>query len=493
MTISFNDIPSNVRKPGSYVEVDNSNATSGLATDAHILMLIGQKLAGGTATAEEVVDVYSAEQGAIFFGAGSQLHLMVKAVFKNQNTMKVQCVALDDDGGAAKTESTITVTGTPTENGTLHLHVAGEYLPIGVLTTDTATTIGDKITAKITEEVDLPVTCANVAGVATLTAKNGGTVGNDIDILINWFGSENNHFTPAGLTVAIVEESSAGATDPDVADAIVAFPDSIINHIVCPYNDGTNLTLIKDEMDRRWGPTVQLEGHAFTAKKGTTSALVTEGGNHNSEHLTMWDAGVTNPTPAYVLLCSAVARAVVSIEIDPARPVQTLDIKGVIGDKKLTQRNYIETNSLLNAGIATIKISRANEVLIERMITTYQTSPAGAPDVSYLDANTPYTISYLRQTLINRISIKFPRHKLADNGTRIPQGQAMVTPSIVAGEIISLASLWANMGLVENLGQFAEELIVQRNTTDRNRIDAVLPTDLVNQFRVFAASIKFIL
>ena len=202
MAISFNDVPSDIKVPGSYVEVDNSNATNGLATEAHILMLIGQKLTGGTATVEEIIDVFSPEQASTFFGAGSQLHLMVKSVFENQNTMRVQCIPLADAVGAAQAEDTITITGTPTENGTLHFHIAGEYIPVGVLKTDTATTIADKITAKITEEVDLPVDCANVAGVATLTAKNGGTVGNDIDILINWLGAENNHFTPAGLTVA---------------------------------------------------------------------------------------------------------------------------------------------------------------------------------------------------------------------------------------------------------------------------------------------------
>lgn len=492
MAISFNDVPSNIKVPGAYVEVDNSNATSGLATDAHILLLMGQKTAAGTQAAEEVIDVFSSEQASIYFGAGSQAHLMCKEVYENQNTMRVQVVALDDAVGNAKATNTITISGTPTENGTLHFHIAGEYIAIGVIKTDTATTIADKLTAKITEEVNLPVTCANVAGVATLTAKNGGTVGNDIDILINWLGVANNHVTPAGVTV-VIAVGDAGATDPDVADVIAVLPDTIINHIVCPYNDTTNLGVIKDELDRRWGPTIQLEGHAFTAKKGTASALLSDGANHNNEHLTFWDAGQVNPTPAYILLSGAVARAVVEIEIDPARPVQTLDIKGVMGDKKLTQRNYIEANSLLNGGIATTKVSRSGEVLIERMITTYTTSPAGAPDISYLDANTPYTISFLRQTLVNRIRIKYPRHKLADNGTRIPEGQAMVTPSTIKGEIISLAYSWADKGLVENVEVFAEALQVERNQTDPNRVDAVLPTDLVNQFRVFAASIKFIL
>jgi phage tail sheath gpL-like len=147
----------------------------------------------------------------------------------------------------------------------------------------------------------------------------------------------------------------------------------------------------------------------------------------------------------------------------------------------------------LNNGIATNAIDGDGTVRVQRLITTYQTSASGAPDVSYLDANTPYTLSYMRQTLLNRIKLKYPRHKLADNGTRIPVGQAMVTPNTVKAEIVSLAYAWLDMGLLENIEQFAEELIVERNLSDRTRIDVVLPPDIVNQFRVFAASIQFIL
>ena len=65
MTISFNQVPSNTKVPGSYIEVDNSNATGGLATDEHILLVIGQRTSTGTVEAEEVTDVFSAEQGGI--------------------------------------------------------------------------------------------------------------------------------------------------------------------------------------------------------------------------------------------------------------------------------------------------------------------------------------------------------------------------------------------------------------------------------------------
>ncbi|EFI5566937.1 hypothetical protein GWZ95_05350 [Escherichia coli] len=49
MTVSFSNIPSNLRVPLFYVEVDNSMANS--ATETQRTLLIGQMTAEGTATA----------------------------------------------------------------------------------------------------------------------------------------------------------------------------------------------------------------------------------------------------------------------------------------------------------------------------------------------------------------------------------------------------------------------------------------------------------
>ena len=48
-------------------------------------------------------------------------------------------------------------------------------------------------------------------------------------------------------------------------------------------------------------------------------------------------------------------------------------------------------------------------------------------------------------------------------------------------------------GLVENVETFKEQLIVERNADDRNRVDVLAPPDLVNQFRIFACLTRFVL
>ncbi|WP_304947382.1 phage tail sheath C-terminal domain-containing protein, partial [uncultured Parasutterella sp.] len=70
-------------------------------------------------------------------------------------------------------------------------------------------------------------------------------------------------------------------------------------------------------------------------------------------------------------------------------------------------------------------------------------------------------------------------------------GQAVVTPSIIRGELIAMYTKLEDKAIVENADLFAKYLVVERNADDPNRIDVLLPPDLVNQLRVFAVLAQF--
>ena len=148
---------------------------------------------------------------------------------------------------------------------------------------------------------------------------------------------------------------------------------------------------------------------------------------------------------------------------------------------------------MLYDGVSTTTVDADGRIIIERLITTYKTTPIGAADISYLDVNTPLTLGYLRATFRNRFLRKFPRHKLADDGTRYGPGQAVVTPKVAKAECIAIFREWEDAGLVEGIDQFKTDLIVERNANDPNRLDILLPPDLVNQLRVTGVKIGFLL
>ena len=86
-----------------------------------------------------------------------------------------------------------------------------------------------------------------------------------------------------------------------------------------------------------------------------------------------------------------------------------------------------------------------------------------------------------------------PRFKLADDTYPVQPGQMIATPKTVKQEIIALFTELRDAGLIENLEDFIDNLIVQRNSTDKDRVDVLLPPDLINQFRILATKIQFIL
>jgi phage tail sheath gpL-like len=80
---------------------------------------------------------------------------------------------------------------------------------------------------------------------------------------------------------------------------------------------------------------------------------------------------------------------------------------------------------------------------------------------------------------------------LASDGTRFGAGQAIVTPSVIRSELIAQYAALETKGLVENADLFAKYLVVERDADDPNRINVLLPPDLVNQLRIFALLAQF--
>ena len=66
-----------------------------------------------------------------------------------------------------------------------------------------------------------------------------------------------------------------------------------------------------------------------------------------------------------------------------------------------------------------------------------------------------------------------------------------MTPSVIRGEIIAQYQRMEETGIVENSDEFKKALIVERDTKDPNRINVLLPPDLVNGLRVFAVLAQF--
>ena len=60
-------------------------------------------------------------------------------------------------------------------------------------------------------------------------------------------------------------------------------------------------------------------------------------------------------------------------------------------------------------------------------------------------------------------------------------------------EVKALFSELADKGLIENLDEFKENLVVEIDSADPCRCNVLLAPDLINQFRILASKLEFIL
>ena len=476
--------------PLAYISIDNSEAVPDSVIQQLDTLFVGQKIAAGTAT-EKVVDrITTVSQARALYGKGAQLTLALEAFFAiNNGQTPVYAFSFDDVAGTAATGTLTVSSGPATEDGTLVFYVSGKKYEVTVTSGDTATVVGDAIEAAITADLNSAVTANNVAGVVTLTAKNSGSVGNQIQISGAIYSGEAP--VPAGLAFAAVAMAS-GATDPDVDDVFTNIGDTQYHIISHPYNDTTSLGKMDVALADRFGPIKQNDGYAITAKKDSVANLVSAGNAENSPfNVLVGSVGI--PSDTYAVAAAVAAQVSLEGSVDPARPFQTLPLTGILSPNETSRANHTERNQMLGAGVATVTVNSAGQMVVERVVTTYKTDANGEPDVSYQDLNTLLNLSTLRSSLRNRINDKYPRHKLANDGTRFAAGQAVVTPSTIKAEIVALFNEWEELGLVEDAGAFKSALVVNRDPSDQNRVNVLLKPDLINQMRIFAAVIRFIL
>jgi phage tail sheath gpL-like len=318
-------------------------------------------------------------------------------------------------------------------------------------------------------------------------------LGNYIDVRANYYTGQSN---PDGWSVngVVYDSMAGGSVDPDLGDAWAVIDGEQYHYIVQPYIDSSNLGAIENELEDRFGPLEGLQGHGFTAVRGTQASCTTLGNSRNSPYNTIMGA-YDSPTGPDEWAAALGAVAGWYLNNDPARPLYGLQLKGVLAPPVASRFNRAERDILLYDGIATWITDTSDNVLLERIITTYQTNALGVTDPSYLDINTMATLSEIRYQYKARMLNRFitQRFKLADDTFPVQPGSYVATPKTVKQEIIALFAELQSIGLIENLEDFKNNLIVERNATDKTRVDVLLPPDLVNQFNILATVIQFIL
>lgn len=490
MGVLFNNIPQNIRVPFFYAEFQPGGTP--YQSNARLL-LIGQKLAAGTATDNVAVLMRDGIEN-LYFGEGSMLAEMYKYARAQAPVQEIWCLPVPDDGAGVAATGKITVANAPvSQAGSLSFYIAGKRVRLAVLTSDDNDAVAANIVAAINADKRLPVSAVvngSNADEVDLTVKWKGASGNDILMDIGLIGEEGT----LGHTLLTITQLSGGSADPEIDTALANLADEEFDWIASPYSDTTNLGHASDflnDVNGRWSYASQLYGHYITAKTGALGTLSAFGTARNNPHETIMACNKFR-SPPWLVASAVGAKAARHLQepgssAEISRPLQGLILEDIVGPLDIADRLQLsEKNTLLYDGISACGFQRTGDVHMERVITTYQTNAWGDADATYLDVNTlaqsMYGIRYLRQKVTNTHG----RKGLVDNNVKGNPG--LVDPKQLHETIVHGYHDLVGLGAFEDSKTFARDLVVERDSVDANRVNVSMPLDHVNQLRIMAVA-----
>lgn len=490
--IPFANLPDNIRVPLFYAELDASQANK--AQTSQRTLIIGQMTEAGTGEAGTPVISAGVGDARVLWGTNSMLAAMTAAYRAADNFGEVWYLPLADATGAVAATGTVTVGSAPTAPGVISLYIGGRRYQLPVQPTQTAADIAAALAALIAADSLALVSAAATASAVTLTANNAGMAGNEIDIRLNYLGSPAGESTPIGLALTIAP-MTGGAINPGegLQTALDNCGDMPFDFIVCPYTDTVSLdalhTFLNDQTGR-WSWSQQIYGHAFAAYRGTLAAGTTFGTGRNNQHESVL-AFNDSPTPAWIIAAQLTGSIAPALRNDPGRPVQTLPIVGMQAPPVASRFLLTERNTLLYDGMSTFNVGDDGTCYAENITTTYQKNPWGDPDDSYLEVETMFLLMYILRAMRSMVTSKYSRMKLVANGTRFASGSAIVTPLLIRADVIAKYQELEFNGYVQQSELFAQQVIVEQNAHNPNRVDCLWPGTLIDQLRIFALLAQF--
>jgi phage tail sheath gpL-like len=407
-------MPSNWLVPFFYAQVDATQAGSTTLTER--ALIVSQQSAAATATADTPIQVQTQEDAATLFGRGSYCHAMVKAYRDNDPFGELWVCPVADDGAAVDNTHSLTIGGPATENGTISLYIGGYLVTTTVTNGDAANTIATNMNADIVAAaLENPITVAAtvVPPVVTLTSVNGGAVGNNLDVRVNYLGAAGGEELPAGVTVGIVNNAT-GATNPTLTTALANLGDDLYDYIMHPWIDVTSttafLTLLEDTTGR-WAPDRQIYGHAFTSAVGAVAALTAITNAISAlvspQHHTVFGFN-DSPSSPWEWTAAHVGQIAKSSKALPSRPYQTLVPIGMKAPPSGVGRwSAAEKQTLLDNGVSVSAVATETTVKIDRVVSNYLTTPGGQADRAYKDVTTLYTLMRILRRLRSVIEVDF--------------------------------------------------------------------------------------
>ena len=481
MSVQF-QIISAYRYPGAYIEIDGSKA--GLGSGLPAVLLVGQKLAGGSAPAGVLAQISSVQDAINKFGAGSMLAQMAARYRAIDPTFDLWAMPYSDNGAGVQAAGTITVSAVPTAAGTLSLYIAGRLVSVGVTANQALASVATAIAAAVTATADLPCSAAAVGAVVTLTALHKGTCGNSIDVRLGLYGEP----TPTGLGLSLAA-FTGGSGDPAPGSLSAVIGQHWFRYVALGMNDAATLAAWHAESQTRYKPPIQAGFRAFTALRGDYATAATYGAAANYEHICCLGLEL-NPTSTWEAAAIVAAAAGPALWNNPVNSLEGVPLTGLVGK---TYFDWTSANSLLFKGVSVMQAAPDGSCSIKRLVTMYQYRPDGSADDAYLDVNTPEVLERIRFEQRYRAYQQFAGTAAAKSNEGYRPGLQITTVDSVKAFLLSTYKnvLLAQNGWVQEYAYYKSTLVVEQDPQNPSRFNYLDAPVILSPFYILAGREQF--
>ena len=479
---SFTQIPGAWNVPGALTEVQFVPANAVFAMPVRVLFIAIMQ----AATQSTLYQNVSSSSVQALMGIGSSPSIAIAAFETACPGVPMDVLAIPPGSGAKQATATIVFNGPATASGTRALYIGGQRVTFGVSAGDTPAIMatnflaaygtGSSSQALASSGMAASATLGSdgttpVPGSVTLTAVEDGQYGNDIDVRDSPYASD----AVAGATVAVTA-ASGGAGAPSISSALSLVSTIWYTDIVTLLYDTANLQTLATEAQRRYGAMVKQDARAYAALRGSYAQLLAVTDNLNSMLLNL--IGAQNPLWTQAAVVGAFAgQCCQSLNTDPSLQLRGLTLDAVKGTGPQGLDIFLDAqrNVLLGSGISTFTIGNDGTVALERVVTTYQYAASGLATAKPQDIMIPAIASRIRYDFNDYIVTTYPRAKLSPDNTTAASAPNVVTPRTLLGAWCARGKLYEAQGWIEDVDLLASSASFTIDTTDRNRVNAVLP------------------
>lgn len=503
MSIVLTGLTNTYPLPGEYAEILFAQGPSSGATASYNAILIGGKLSTGSASnavvyGPDTAVAMSSENDAIaLFGAGSELHRMVRRFLAVNTSTPLYAIAVADGGSATAATGTIVVANAATGAATLRVYVSDDFVDVGIASGDSAITIAGNVVAAVNSKTYWGVTASN-SGTATvtLTAKQVGLRGN----FINY----QAQLKPSNITTTVTATSttllSGGTVSDDNTTALGVIAPYRYYYIVSAAEDATQLGRVKAQVASQALPTNGIRQRYFggsSAASVSTANTIATGLNDPRGCLT-WQQS-SDWVPAELACNTAAVVALVESDFSAASlnydsfggNANTSALWNVKAPRSGLAPTKLQQVSALNNGVTPIAASSSGSSYLVKLITSYSLN-GSTPDYRVRDFHKVSVCDHYTDDLLAQgAALLRGKTVAADPAQNEAPPPGAITPSALKTIINRKTRDYFEAGLLKQVAQIIANTQVQYDQVNApNRLSALIPLEPIDILDQVAFSVQ---